>query len=215
MHIIIVGCGRVGAELARILSADGHNVTVLDCQESAFKRLGDGFNGTTQLGNGIDTESLRLAGVERADAVAVVTNGDNTNLMSAQVIKKIFGVPRVIARVYDPQRAHLYQQGGLDIISGTTLVAALIRDRISETKFSSFLTEASDLGTLEADAPEKLLGQKIGRLNRPGELKVVALVREHKTLLPEDDTALAQGDRLIALVKLNSLKKAKKLLELK
>ncbi|MDR2431458.1 MAG: TrkA family potassium uptake protein [Candidatus Margulisbacteria bacterium] len=134
MQALIVGCGRVGSELAQILSAGGHNVVVLDKNESSFKRLGDSFNGATILGNGIDTESLKLAGVERAAAAAVVTNGDNTNLMSAQIIKKIFGVPRVVARVYDPRRAALYRQFGLEIISGTTLVASLMRDVIMEKK---------------------------------------------------------------------------------
>jgi trk system potassium uptake protein TrkA len=134
MQALIVGCGRVGAELALILSAGGHNVVVLDKNENSFKRLGGAFNGETVLGNGIDTGILKLAGVERADAAAVVTNGDNTNLMSAQIIKKFFNVPRVVTRVYDPRRAALYEKFGLEIISGTTLVASLMRDAIMERK---------------------------------------------------------------------------------
>jgi trk system potassium uptake protein TrkA len=122
MYVIIVGCGRVGSELAKLLSNEGHNVVVIDKNHSSFDRLGGTFNGLTFVGNGFDLGLLRQAGIEKADAFCAVTNGDNTNLISAQVAKKIFNVPKVIARVYDPQRAHIYTALGLDIISGTVLL---------------------------------------------------------------------------------------------
>jgi trk system potassium uptake protein TrkA len=134
MNILIVGCGRVGAESAQILSAAGCNVTVLDKNENSLQRLGADFNGATLVGNGIDMETLREAGVEKADAAVVVTNGDNTNVVAAQVIKKIFRVPKVMTRVYDPRRAYIYQQMGLDVVSGTTLFAGLIRGRVLEER---------------------------------------------------------------------------------
>ncbi|GBR77189.1 hypothetical protein NO2_1614 [Candidatus Termititenax persephonae] len=134
MNVLIVGCGRVGAETAQILSAAGHNVTVLDKSEAAFQRLGADFNGATLVGNGIDMETLRAAGVDKADAAAVVTNGDNTNIVAAQVIQKIFKVPKVLTRIYDPGRAHIYKQLGLAVVSGTTLFATLLHDRIVEGK---------------------------------------------------------------------------------
>ena len=132
MNILIVGCGRVGAESAQILSAAGCNVTVLDKNAVSLQRLGADFNGATLVGNGIDMETLREAGVEKADAAVVVTNGDNTNVVAAQVIKKIFKVSKVMTRGYDPRRAYIYKQMGLDVVSGTTLFAALIRDKILE-----------------------------------------------------------------------------------
>ena len=132
MNVLIIGCGRVGAELARTLSADGHNITVLDKNEPAFRRLGDGFNGTTLVGNGIDIENVRQAGVEKADIAVVTTNGDNTNLMAAQICKKIFNISKVITRVYDPVRAEIFRQNDLDIISGTTVVSAMRRRRVAE-----------------------------------------------------------------------------------
>src|SRR5512137_670918 len=106
MFTIIVGCGRVGSELAKLLSSEGHDVVIIDKNESSFSRLGATFNGMVLVGNGFDLELLKRAGIEKADAFCAVTNGDNTNLVSAQVAKKIFSVPKVFARVYDPQRAH-------------------------------------------------------------------------------------------------------------
>ena len=134
MNVLIVGCGRVGAETARTLSAEGHNVTVLDKHEHSFQRLGTDFNGATLVGNGIDMATLRLAGAENTDAAAVVTNGDNTNVVAAQVLQKIFKIPKVMTRVYDPRRAYIYKQMGLDVVSGTTLFAALLRDKMAEVK---------------------------------------------------------------------------------
>src|SRR3972149_9440242 len=132
MHIIIVGCGRVGGELANILSAEGHNVVVVDKKQEAFSRLGHGFNGMTLTGNGFDVELLKEAGIEKAEALCAVSDDDNTNIMASQVAKRMFQVPRVIARVYDPHKAEVYDKLGLDTISGTLLVAALIRDKLGE-----------------------------------------------------------------------------------
>ncbi|MEK7868403.1 MAG: NAD-binding protein, partial [Candidatus Omnitrophota bacterium] len=98
MHIIIAGCGRVGSELARLLSNEGHDVIIIDKNKSSFDRLRGTFNGVTLVGSGFDTGLLKQAGIEKADAFCAVTNGDNTNLISAQVAKKIFNVPKVIAR---------------------------------------------------------------------------------------------------------------------
>ncbi|MFA5338299.1 MAG: NAD-binding protein [Candidatus Omnitrophota bacterium] len=98
MYVIIVGCGRVGSELAKLLSNEGHDVVVIDKSPSSFDRLGGTFNGITLVGNGFDQDLLKSAGIEKADAFCTVTNGDNTNLISAQVAKKIFNVPKVIAR---------------------------------------------------------------------------------------------------------------------
>ncbi len=148
MYIIIVGCGRVGSELAKLLSGEGHDVVVVDREQKSFDRLGNTFNGITLVGNGFELELLRHAGIEKADAVCSVTNGDNTNLIVAQVARKIFKVPKVIARVYDPQRANLYDALGLDILSGTILFAAMIRDKIVESRFSSYLIESKDVGVM-------------------------------------------------------------------
>jgi trk system potassium uptake protein TrkA len=209
MYVIILGCGRVGSELAKLLSSEGHNVVVIDRNRDSFDRLGGTFNGLTLVGNGFDLALLRQAGIEKADAFSSVTNGDNTNLISAQVAKKIFKVPKVIARVYDPQRAHIYAALGLDIISGTILFAAMLRDKIIESRFSSYLIETKELGVIEIEVKNNLVGKTIQEINIPGEFLVVAIRRLQGVILPESNTVLKAKDILMAAVKVASLKKIK------
>ena len=130
MHVVILGCGRVGATLALMLEADGHSVAVIDRDRESFRRLGQEFRGKTILGMGIDEDVLKKAGIERAGAFAATTNGDNTNIMSAQIAKIKYKVARVIARLYDPLRAEAYKELGVDTISPTLLGAGMCRDFI-------------------------------------------------------------------------------------
>ncbi len=130
MNIVIMGCGRVGAQLAMLLDAEGHLVTVLDTDSYSFRRLSSTFNGTALLGNGIDEDALRKAGIEEADAFVAVTQGDNRNVMAAQVAKHIFNVPRVICRIYDPLRRELYTTLGLEAFSPTTIFAQILKDKL-------------------------------------------------------------------------------------
>jgi len=123
MFIIIMGCGRVGARVASQLSRTGHEVTILDLAERAFSRLDADFTGTTLVGNGIDIDVLRRAGIERADAFAVVTQGDNRNIMAAQVARHIFHVPKVVTRIYDPLRQETFEMLGIEAISPTVIGA--------------------------------------------------------------------------------------------
>ncbi|PIQ90275.1 MAG: potassium transporter TrkA [Candidatus Omnitrophica bacterium CG11_big_fil_rev_8_21_14_0_20_41_12] len=209
MHIIIVGCGRVGAELAKLLSGEDHDVVVIDKNQEAFKRLGGTFNGLTMVGNGFDLALLKQVGIEKADAFCAVTNGDNTNLISAQVAKKIFHVPKVLARVYDPQRAHIYASLGLDIISGTMLFSAMLRDKIIESRFSSYLIESRDLGVLEIEVKDELVGKIIQDINIPGDFIVVALRRMHGVVIPEPQTILKDKDILMGVVKVSCLQEVR------
>jgi trk system potassium uptake protein TrkA len=210
MYVIIVGCGRVGSELAKLLSQEGHDVVVVDAQQESFERLGASFNGVTIVGNGFDLGLLKNAGIEKADAFCAVTNGDNTNIISAQVAKKIFKVPKVLARVYDPQRAHIYAALGLDIISGTILFAAMLRDKIIESRFSSYLIESKDLGVLEIEANQELIGKAASSLNEPGDFLVVAIIRLDGVIIPEADTVIKAKDKLMGVVKVASLQKIRK-----
>lgn len=215
MYIIIVGCGRVGAELAKLLSHEGHNVVVIDKNRDSFDRLGGAFNGVMTAGNGFDLELLKQVGVEKADAFCAVTNGDNTNLICAQVAKKIFKVPKVFARVYDPQRAHIYTALGLDIISGTMLFSSMLRDKIIESRFSSYLIESKDLGVIEIDVKDKLIGRHIKDINMPGEFMVVAIRRMDGIIIPELHTLLKAKDVLMGVVKVASLEKIRESFQLK
>ena len=130
MKVVIMGCGRVGAQLAALLDSDGHSVTILDRDAYSFRRLPPTFNGTALLGNGIDEESLKKAGIEEADAFVAVTQGDNRNVMAAQIAKHNFNVPRVICRIYDPLRRELYNSLGLEAFSPTTIFAQMLKEKL-------------------------------------------------------------------------------------
>lgn len=132
MKVVIMGCGRVGAHLAALLDNEGHEVTVLDTNSRSFGRLVPTFKGNALLGDGTDEDTLRKAGIEEAEAFIALTQGDNRNVMAAQIAKHIFGVERVICRVYDPLRDELYQTLGLEAISPTTVFSQLLKDRLSK-----------------------------------------------------------------------------------
>ncbi len=195
----------MGSELARLLSSEGHNVVVIDRNRAAFDRLGSTFNGLTVAGNGFSLDLLKQIEIEKADAFCAVTNGDNTNLVSAQVAKKIFRVPKVIARVYDPQRAHIYTALGLDIISGTILFASMLRDKIIESRFSSYLIESKELGILELDVSGDVVNKTAGDVSIPGVLLVAAVRRLEGVFVADSKTVLKDRDVLMAVVKVSEL----------
>ena len=130
MNVVIMGCGRVGAQLAALLEEDGHKVTILDRDTYSFRRLPSAFKGTPLVGDGTDEESLKKAGIEEADAFVAVTQGDNRNVMAAQIAKDVFNVPKVVCRIYDPLREELYHTLGLETISPTKIGAQLLRDKV-------------------------------------------------------------------------------------
>jgi trk system potassium uptake protein TrkA len=132
MNIIIMGCGRVGAQLASLLDGEGHSVTVLDINEYSFRRLPTSFGGTPLIGDGTDEDTLKKANIAEADAFVAVTEGDNRTIMGAQIAKHIFNVPKVICRIYDPLRKEVYETVGLEAISPTTIFAKLLKDLLLE-----------------------------------------------------------------------------------
>jgi trk system potassium uptake protein len=131
VYVVIMGCGRVGARLANLLVNSGNEVLILDTNPAAFGRLGSDFGGTRMVGNGIDTEVLRRADIERADAFVASTQGDNRNIMASQIAKEIFNVPKVVTRIYDPIRKDTFVKLGLDAISPTTIGAAYFYARVT------------------------------------------------------------------------------------
>lgn len=130
MKALIMGCGRVGARLAGMLDTEGHSVTILDTDTYSFRRLPSDFKGSALVGNGLDQEVLKRAGIEEADAFVATTQGDNRNIMAAQIAKHIFNVPKVISRIYDPLRQEMYEKMGLETISPTTIFTQIIRDKL-------------------------------------------------------------------------------------
>ena len=130
MNVIIMGCGRVGAQLAGMLDAEGHKVTIMDVEPYSFRRLPPTFKGLAMVGNGLEEESLKKAGIEKADVFVTVTQGDNRNVMACQIAKHIYQVPKVVSRIYDPIREEMYRNLGIDSVSPTKVVAGLLKERI-------------------------------------------------------------------------------------
>ena len=130
MRVIIMGCGRVGARVASLLDHSDNAITVIDTDSRAFRRLPAGFGGETVIGTGIDEDVLRKAGIEDADAFIAVTNGDNRNIMAAQVARLVFEVPVVVCRIYDPVREDTYRRLGLTTVCPTTTISAIILDHV-------------------------------------------------------------------------------------
>ena len=149
MKVVILGCGRVGSTIANTMSQEGHDVTIIDQNSDAFRRLSTDFTGKKIQGNGIDEDTLRRANVENADAFVATTNGDNRNIMSVQMAKVRFNVPKVVARIYDPNRAGAYAELGVETICTTCIGAGLMRDMILGNQFSAvqdylFVTNAKE-----------------------------------------------------------------------
>jgi trk system potassium uptake protein TrkA len=130
MKVVIMGCGRLGAQLASLLDSDGHSVTIVDTDAYSFRRLPHTFGGTALVGNGLNEEVLKKAGIEEADAFVAVTQGDNRNVMASQIAKHIFNVPRVICRIYDPLRQELYSTLSLEAFSPTTIFAQILKEKL-------------------------------------------------------------------------------------
>jgi trk system potassium uptake protein TrkA len=130
MKVVIMGCGRVGARLALLLEQDGHAVTIIDNDSYSFRRLSPDFKGAALIGNAIDEDVLRSAGIEEADAFIALTQGDNRNVMASQIAKHIFNVPRVVCRIYDPLRRDMYEELGVETISPTTIFAQILREKL-------------------------------------------------------------------------------------
>ena len=214
MEVIVVGCGRVGAAISTLLSEEGHNVTIIDKKESAFQRLSKNFNGLTIRGNGFDIETLTQAGAKTADAFVVVTNGDNTNIMAGQVAKNIFKIPRVIARLYDARRAEIYNRLGLDILSGTTLVASMIRDKLIESNFSSFFIETRGMGVIEIAVTGKHANKKVKHYNRKDEFLIATVIKKKGSIIPTPETMIDEGDVLIGIVRNENVSHIKKMFDI-
>ena len=130
MKLVILGCGRVGSTLATMMDRNGHDVTVIDRNSEAFHRLGEAFKGKTLVGEGVDEDVLRRAGIEQADAFCATTEGDNRNIMASQVVQTMFSVPKVITRIYDPIREQSYRELGLQTVCPTVMGANAIRDML-------------------------------------------------------------------------------------
>lgn len=212
MNIVVVGCGRVGSQLATMLSVEGHNVVVIDKDESSFRRLGSTFNGVTVRGLGFDEEVLDEAGIREADAFAAVTDLDNTNLMAAEVARKIFGVKHVVARLYNPVRERTYQQLDLDYVCGTTLVAESLVEKI-KSGHGHHVSTVDDIEVIEFKAGQTLEGKRVADVELARQFRIFAITRSRASYIPEPDMVLHSGDIVFAAVKDEAFGKVERLME--
>ena len=173
MHVVVVGCGRVGSGLARTLEESGHTVAVVDRRRKAFERLPEDFGGKTVLGVGFDRDRLRAAGIEEASALAAVTNGDNSNILVARVARETFGIPNVIARIYDPRRAKIYERLGVPTIATVEWATERVLQRIlPERPSAEWIDASAKVCLIERPVPSQWAGRKVGELDVAGHARV-------------------------------------------
>ncbi len=201
MYIIIVGCGRLGSTLGTRLSKEGHDVAIVDRNADNFARLSDEFNGTTVAGVGFDIDVLRSAGIEHADGFAAVTEGDNMNIMAAQVAKNIFKVPMVIARVFDPVKGETYRALGLDTVCPTTSAANIIYSRfLIRHDDMHFVLPGDNIELVEVACNSAIPARTVGEVEALDDFKVISVTHDGNTVLAKAGDVLAEGDRLMLAV---------------
>ncbi len=212
MRFVILGCGRVGSQLANVLNVEGHDVAVIDRDPRAFHRLSPGFQGQTVAGVGFDRDVLINAGVGRADGFASVTSGDNSNILSALIAKRVFRVPRVITRIYDPLRADIYKRFGIPTISSTIWGANELKNHLLYRELKSELTFGSgEVDLLELEVPERLAGRTVQDLTVPGQIRVACVTRLGRALVPSAATIFEPGDLIYVCVSNDSIDRFKQM----
>jgi trk system potassium uptake protein TrkA len=212
MNVVVVGCGRVGSQLATMLSVEGHNVTVIDKNDESFRRLGSTFNGVTVKGLGFDEDVLAEAGIREADAFAAVTDLDNTNLMAAEVARKLFAVPHVVARLYNPQRERTYQQLDLDYVCGTTLVAENLLEKI-HAGHGHHVSTMGDIEVIEFKTNASVANRKLKDVEIEHQFRIALVSRGNTTFVPQPETVLQPGDVVLGAVKDEAYTKVQRYME--
>ena len=200
MHIVILGCGRVGSLLAHRLDEMGHSVAVVDQDPNAFRKLTADFNGQTVTGVGFDRQTLESAGIDRAQAFAAVSSGDNSNILAARVARETYGVEQVVARIYDPRRAEVYQRLGIPTVATVSWSTGQILRRILPLGAQDEYRDPSGTVILaEVHLGEIWLGQRAKDLATASGARVAFITRYGQALLPDQDTVLQEGDLVHAL----------------
>jgi trk system potassium uptake protein TrkA len=194
MHVVIGGCGRVGSQLTVTLARQGHTATVIDKKPKAFERLPPGFEGQTLIGMVFDRETLEAAGIRQAGAFIAVTNGDNSNIVSARVAKEHYDVERVVARIYDPRRAEIYQRLGIKTVATVRWAAAEIYDILFHGVEHAELALGGDVVILRVEVGDHLAGKLVSSLSETGKAMVVAVDRMGTPTIPSERATFQQGD---------------------
>lgn len=201
MHVIVVGCGRVGSDVARNLVAAGHDVVVVDRKAEAFRRLGDDFAGKTLVGVGFDRELLAAAGITEESAVAAVTSGDNSNILIARVAKETFGAKHVVARIYDPRRASIYERLGIATVATVAWTSErVLRHLLSAGTTPDWIDPSAKFTMVERRVPAEAAGTSITRLEGAVSGRVALLHRFGDTSIPTPTTLLQEDDQIHVIV---------------
>jgi trk system potassium uptake protein len=195
MHVVIIGCGRVGAALTVELGRAGHSVSIIDKRPDAFDRLPPGFQARTLVGTGFDRDLLEEAGVSNAGAFVAVTNGDNSNIVAARVAREHYHIPKVIARIYDPRRAEIYERLNIPTVASAKWAAEQIqyllfhgREELKETFAGGTLLH------LQREIPDHLVGKPIWSVEEEGQIEVVGVDRGGRGFIPVKDSTFQKGD---------------------
>lgn len=201
MHIVIMGCGRVGSTLAQNLESRGHTLAVIDQNPDAFRRLGADFAGLTVTGVGFDREVLIEAGIERAGAFAAVSSGDNSNIISARLARETFGVPRVAARIYDQKRAEVYERLGIPTVATVRWTAdRMVRHLVPEGIVELWRDPTSTVSIVEVPVHPEWISHPVRTLEEASGARVAYLQRFGIGSLPTASTVLQDGDQVFMLV---------------
>jgi trk system potassium uptake protein len=200
VHIVIMGCGRVGAALAHQLAPLDHTIAVIDQDRLAFRRLGDDFPGTQVAGIGFDRDTLIEAGIEQAGAFAAVSSGDNSNIISARVARETFGVQRVVARIYDPKRAEVYERLGIPTVATVPWTSGrLLKAVLGETTAEAWRDPSGAVAVVAVTPHEGWIGKSIAEFEAATGARAALFTRFGTGQLPQPSTLLQSGDTLHVL----------------
>ena len=195
MHVVVVGCGRVGSGLARSVEASGHTVAIIDRQEKAFRRLPDGFAGKKVVGVGFDRDRLEEAGIAQAGALAAVTNGDNSNILVARIARETYGIEKVVARIYDPRRAAIYERLGIATIATVQWATERVLRRIlPDSGEVEWIDPSAKVVLVERLVPPALVAKRVADLEESTGVRTVAISRLGVAQLSESSLILQEGD---------------------
>ncbi len=201
MHVVVVGCGRVGSELANALELDGHSVSIIDKNRYAFRRLPDSFAGKAIVGFGFDRSHLEDAGVKEADALAAVTNGDNTNILTARIARETYEIRNVVARIYDPRRAAIYQRLGIPTVATVAWTTDQVLRRLLPARSVTEWSDATGtLSIIEYPLPDAWAGHKLVELAEGDRFRLVGLTRGGDARVVGHEAVGQEGDTLHLIV---------------
>jgi trk system potassium uptake protein TrkA len=214
VHVVVVGCGRVGSELAGTLEKSGHTVAVIDKNPTAFRRLPPGYAGQRVVGFGFDRDNLREAGIERAGAVAAVSNGDNSNILVARIARESFGIERVVARIYDPRRAAIYQRLGIPTVATVSWTTdQVLRRLLPGEQPHDWIDPSAKVCLVERMLPQAWGGKKLAELNEPGRFWLTAVTRLGEAQIAGAKLVGQEGDVLHFMADVNALDALRERLE--